>query len=376
MWNRRDILVGGLGVAAVGAGAWALSGRRAAPPSATRGLCLGSGRYRRSDGSEQLVFTMLDLDRLEVGPGVIPTDFLPHGIVLHPRTPQRVLLFEKKGPGACEVDLLQGGVVRTVDTEPTQHFYGHGAWSADASLLYATEAVLDGKSGVVAVRDGQTMARLGTFPTYGHSPHDCRLIDDGRVLVITNGGGDLGSGHRPNVAYVDVQSEALLDQVVFDNERINAGHLGLSDDKDLVVVSAPRDGLDKDLPGAISFRPLGGEVIPMKGPEEVLQRMTSETLSLALHEPTHVVAATNPAGDLVTFWDYRTGTLVGSLPMDDPRSVGVTLDGEAFVIGHGADASLSFVDVHTLQVTRTVPNAGFSGSHLLLLDKRRIPGVV
>ena len=89
-----------------------------------------------------------------------------------------------------------------------------------------------------AIRD--FFAELGAFPTYGMAPHDCHLVEGGRTLVITNGGGPVDSPFLPSVTFVDVASRALLEKhEVLDRNR-NMGHVALTDNREFAVVSAPR----------------------------------------------------------------------------------------------------------------------------------------
>src|SRR5690349_7222334 len=46
----------------------------------------------------------------------IPLDFLAHGFALDPRNNNRAILFEKRGPGAAEVDLKNAKYVRPLKT--------------------------------------------------------------------------------------------------------------------------------------------------------------------------------------------------------------------------------------------------------------------
>lgn len=336
-----------------------------------RGSLLAAGTTRSAEGLRHYL-SIVDLDQPKLRAAPIETHFYGHGLAFDPRAPHRVILFEKHGPGACEIDLAAGKVLRKIPTTKDRQFYGHGVFTVDGALLLATETVVsDGsKRGVIVVRDGHTLAPQGTFPSFGEAPHDCRLVDGGKTLVVTNGGGSLKSGHVPNIAYIDVATRKLKERVSFDSPRVNAGHLAISRAGDLVVVSAPRDGLDlkaPDVHGAISFRPRGSKG-PLKSPANgLLAKMRAETLSVAIHEEIGVVAATSPAGDLVSFWDVKTGKLMSTLDsFSQPRGITVALDGSCFALTYGVTASLALIDVRTLQPIPggLLTRAWMSGSHV------------
>ncbi len=326
---------------------------------------------------------LFHLARLSLEPGAAPQwidlPFLAHGLTPSPHDDARLVLFEKHGPGACVVDLRQGAVVRTLEAGPGRQFYGHGVFSRDGSLLYCTETDLtDGYRGVLAVRDGRDFQPLGQLPSYGIAPHDCMLAGDGDVLVVCNGGAPVGSdAHAPSVAYVDLRSEALIESVRPTNPRVNTGHLAMSRDGGLAVVSAPRDGLSplEDL-GGVSLRGAGGPLRTADAPAAVVGQLRGETLSVAIHEPTRTVAATTPLGHFLTFWDLDTGALKGSLRVPEPRGVAVSLDASVFIVNFGNPPVMARVDAATLRPVGTpqerqgVPTL-CTGSHILVAD---LPG--
>jgi hypothetical protein len=323
------------------------------------------------------------LGRLPLEPGAAPQwislPFLAHGLTPSPHDDALLVLFEKHGPGACVVDLRQGVVVQTLEAGPGHEFYGHGAFSRDGSLLYCTETdVTDGHRGVLAVRDGRDFRRLGELPSYGIAPHDCALVGDGDVLVVCNGGAPMGSDeHAPNVAFVDLRSEALLESVRPTSPRINTGHLAVGPGGELAVVSAPRDGLSPiDEIGGVSLRGATGLLRTAEAPPEVVGQLRGETLSVAIHEPTRTVVATTPLAHYLTFWDLDTGRLKSSLRVPDPRGVAVSLDGSAFIVNFGNPPRMARVDAVTRQPLGTQAERGglpslCTGSHILVAD---LPG--
>lgn len=335
------------------------------------GLVLGAGQHlKAADGTRRYDLCVLDLDDEAVPLTLIPMAFFGHGICPDPVHPERLAVFEKRGRGACEVDLKAGTVTRAIATDPRRQFYGHGAYAPDGSLLYCTETVVEGEyEGVIVVRDGDTHELLGEFPSYGSSPHDCQLIDDGATMVITNGGGPL-NGVPPSVTYVDVTTEKLLDKLEFDTPTINAGHLDISARGRLAVVSAQREGLPDRHPGGITLRLANGEFRTLTEPADIVSRLLGETLSVCIHEPTNVVGATTPAGNLLTFWDLENGELVRFFQLQNPRGIELTRDGGHFVVSFGMGnppEALCLIDATTLTGVAGFDLAptGITGSHLL-----------
>ncbi len=317
------------------------------------GIVLGGGELRHKDtGKTRFLLGRVDLDAVEPTPDTVELAFLAHGITPHPTRRREVVMFEKHGPGCCVVDLEAGEVVRTVKCAPGRQFYGHGAYTADGSVLYCTETDLrDGRKGYITVRDGTSFETLGDFPSYGLAPHDCVFAADGTTLVIANGGSGAGREEDPpSVAYVDVRDGALLEAVPLPSDQINAGHLDLTDAGDLAVVSAPRDGYDPTRAcGGVSLRPHGENLRTMEAPAEITQALVGETLSVAIHPGTRVVAATTPLANLVTFWHLDRGELVHKLRVPNPRGVALSRCGDEFLINFGAPPRVARVHAASLR---------------------------
>jgi hypothetical protein len=338
-----------------------------------KGYVLGGGGFL-ADGKQQYVLALLNLDTESPQAETIPLSFLGHGIVFSPQDRFRAAVFEKKGPGACLVDLRERCVLRPIPTPTSRRFYGHGAYSADGCLLYATESLIeDDFAGVLSVRDAESLHELGCVPTHGASPHDCLLIDEGKTLVVSNGGGPKDGGAQPCVCYIELSTGKLLDKVVLDSPLHNTGHLALSRRGDLAVISAPRDGLPSpnEQLGALSLRPLGGQVQTVKKPGSVVERMRGETLSLTILETQRIVVATNPFGNLVSMWHLTDATFVGKLELLGPRGVCQSLDAEWLLVSHVVGSSVALTAYTTARrkpVGWTVQPSYMSGSHIICHD--------
>jgi len=340
--------------------------------TSVRGTVLGPGRIQREGAPTLHSLSVLDLDAGGEEPWTIELDFFGHGLTFDPTDPHRAALFEKRGSGACILDLENRRVVRPIPAGERE-FYGHGSFSPDGSLLYSTEILVsEDYRGVIVVRDGATLEELGEFPTYGESPHDCVLRDDGRTLVVTNGGSRVPGGDPPSVTYVDVESRELVERVTIENPDVGAGHLALTLAGDLAVVSAPREWMSVESVGAASFRTVGGVLRTMEEPRETTGRLKGESLSLAIHEPSGIVGVTNPLANLLTFWELTSGRLVRSLDLAYPRGIALTLDGERFVVSYGKSTSLVEISTADLEPVRGSRRSSLAmnGSHVVVRDLR------
>lgn len=338
----------------------------AASWSAQGDLLVGGGAFVDPANGRTLRHVLVALD----WPGrklcLAASNFLPHAIAIRPRKPRLVVAFEKIGPGCAEFDLHTGELLRFIPPAPGRWFYGHGVFSADGALLFSTETVNHTGEGRIGVRDAHSFRCLEDFPTFGHNPHDCHLVEDGRVLVITNGGGKAG-GAQPCVTWVDVATQTLLHRQDIQGERHNAGHLAITPGGTLAVVSAPRAGLGERAPGGVSLRPGIDDTLQLiTDPPEVTGRMTGEALSVEIHEPTGTVAATHPVGGMVTFWSAADRTLKRVLPMERPRGVTLSREGGRLFISRGLQTEVLALDPVTLDAAgaAVMDQTFLSGSHL------------
>ncbi|MCC6464163.1 MAG: DUF1513 domain-containing protein [Planctomycetes bacterium] len=353
-------------------------------------LLTGGSLVNTTSGEKNYLYSQLNLDRfldlrargegafadwMKASARIIPElGFLAHGLAPNPRRPERVLVFEKKGDGAAELDLKTNSIITRISPLKGHEFYGHGAYSPDGRVIYATEYVEGTYEGKITLRDAADFKITGEFPTYGEWPHDCQFIDGGRVVAVTNGGGDEASGQAPNVTYMEVSSGKLLEKIVFDNPKINSGHLLVTRDGSLCVVHAMRQGLDtRSALGALSLRPSGGTFLTMTEPANITQQMAGETLSICYHEGTDVVAATNPFGSIITFWSMRQQRNLGAIKVKQPRGVGLTMDQRFFVVTFDKDEpKFMLVPTDTRQVPegaeRLVYPLPCEGSHAYIYD--------
>lgn len=339
----------------------------------------GGGAMRHRETGEMKYY----LVRLPLCAGATPErldlSFLAHGLTPSPHDDALLVLFEKRGPGACVVDLREGVVAQTLHAGEGRQFYGHAAFSKDGSLLYCVETDLeDGYRGVLSVRDGRDFHVLGELPSYGVAPHDCTLAGDGDVLVVTNGGTPVGTDENPpNVAFVDLRTNALLESVRPTNPSINTGHVAVGSEGELAVVSAPRDGLSPtDDLGGVSVRGPTGPLRTAEQPQELIRTLKGETLSVVIHEPTRTVAATTPLGNCLTLWNLDTGEPRGRLRLPDPRGVALSLDGDDFILSFDNPPRVSRLNATTLQLPaseqeRAGVHSLCTGSHILVAD---LPG--
>ncbi|MDK2778277.1 MAG: DUF1513 domain-containing protein [Pseudomonadota bacterium] len=333
--------------------------------AAAEDVLLGGGRFRRS-ASAPMEYVVAEVRPDSAQVRTIRTDFFPHGFAFSPQRKSLAYCFEKIGNGAAVIDLERMEVVRSIRPAGQRQFYGHGVCTRDNRYLFSTETSPDGK-GAIGVRDPQTLEYLGDFPTYGDNPHECRLIENDRVLMVTNGGGTAASGIPGALCYIDVHSRQLLHKAEMPDARFNTGHLyPLAEDR-AVVVSAPRLGLDATHTGAVSVFTGTGTLAVMTRPAEVVNNMYGEALSIEVLPERDLFIVTHPTPGMLSFWSISQLSYRGHLMVENVRGVVVAADRKRVWVSCGHQADIRALNPETLTLTDRVAVQGsfITGSHLI-----------
>ncbi|MGB0865800.1 MAG: DUF1513 domain-containing protein [Granulosicoccaceae bacterium] len=324
---------------------------------------LGGSRYNDLDQPDKQRFALSIVNFERRDKSLIDLNFLPHGMCLHPDRAKLVIACEKKGPHGVILNIDTLSVEQQLPLPEGRKFYGHCAFSKDGKYLYTTEVLSASGEGLISVRDGKSGEIVGEFPSFGHAPHECQLIDDGNTMVITNGGGNR-NGALPNVAFVDIATQSLIKHEKPSSYAVNTGHFSIAPDNTLVVVSAPRDGLPNGSIGGVSIGPRGKPLRTLSSPKKTVNNMIGEALSVLTVEDRAVV--THPDGDMVTAWSLKNRALIKRLDMPAPRGVSMTRDKKYIVLAFGHDTSLILLDKETLEPkpASLFPFSYIAGSHI------------
>ena len=251
-----------------------------------------------------------------------------HDIALRPDGGEWVAF--ARHPGKFGVAVPTGSrAPKWFSSKPDRHFFGHGVFSPDGKLLYATENDYEHARGVIGVRDAtDDYKQIGEFASYGLEPHDIALLGDGRTLVIANGGiethPDYGSRElnladmQPSLVYLDLPTGDLLEQLVLPAHlhQLSIRHLALAT-KDTVVFGCQYRGPEADAPPLIGFHRCGEEAVIVSAPSTTQVALRNYVGSVAADSAGTIVAASSPKGGLVTYWDVAAQRYLGSTDLND-----------------------------------------------------------
>ena len=134
-----------------------------------------------------------------------------HAMAFHPTRPEMVVFARRPGRFAVIVNDEEGIALRRVDAADGRHFYGHGTFSPDGRILFATENDYESGKGVVGLYDASDgYHRIGEYPSHGIGPHELILMPDGKTLAIANGGIRTHPDHGRAKLNLDTMAPSLV----------------------------------------------------------------------------------------------------------------------------------------------------------------------
>jgi hypothetical protein len=302
----------------------------------------------------------------------IDVPFFGHTVTQNQRRPEQVVSFAKWSVRGALVDVKSRSLLQTIEIPSDKMFFGHAAFSSDGSVLMTTEDTIHPSAGCLTLRNAANLQAIGTMPTYGLRPHECRMSPDGKVAIVANAGGAKISS---SLVWIDFASGQLLRQIDLVDEQTGYSHVALSTDHWACVGGSSHFvHVDSNPANLIRFVSPQGDVLLPDLSADMQQRLHGEALSIAFLEPTDMVAITLPNADMVLVFNYKTQQLVEAVSITHPTGVIESLnpdDGKtAMLVTHKVTKNL-FSVAAGLEVNpdRQIVSAqgGGNGSHLTRL---------
>jgi hypothetical protein len=269
-----------------------------------------------------------------------------HGAAFHPTASHCVVFARRPGTFAVVIDLDRGEALYRIDAALGRHFYGHGAFSPDGRYLFTSENDFDVGCGVIGVRDANDGYRqIGEFASHGVGPHEVVLMPDGATLVAANGGIRTHPDNeraklnldtmQPSVAYIELASGRLRGAFGLAPRlhRLSIRHLAVNRDG-LVAVAMQYEGGKRDRVPLVGLH-AGGPIRLLDAPPAIERDMRQYAGSVAFDLGGQLLAVSCPRGNLITFWDARTGGLIDRVEVGDGCGVAPADEPGAFVITGG-----------------------------------------
>ena len=312
---------------------------------------LFAGARREADGTHSIaVVTPEGFEAVN-----IPLPDRGHDIAFDPAGRRGIAFARRPGNFAVMFDVA-GHIEPHVITSPKgRHFYGHGVFSPDGHLVYATENDYDAGRGLLGVYDvsGEVPARIGEIETGGIGPHDLLLSVDGRTLVVANGG-ILTHPERgreklnldtmvPTVIFIDRERGDIVASQRLDGtlHQLSLRHMAM-DGAGAIWVGGQYEGPQGDRPPLLARLTRDGAPKLFSAPDAVQDRLANYVGSVAVNATGEVVATSHPRGSRILYWSAADGRYLGAQNVTDGCGI-APLDEAGFLISDGR-GGLSYSD--------------------------------
>lgn len=276
----------------------------------------------------------------------VPLQARAHGAAAHAKSHRACIFGRRPGFFMNTFDIRTPQNQRVVSPVDGRHFYGHGAYSDNGQLLYATENDYDNARGVLGIYDtARHYKRIGELNSHGVGPHEVIKIPNSSLLVIANGGIQThpDSGREKlnlptmesSLSIIDTRNEKLVARHVLadDLHQVSIRHLAYTDNGELWY-AGQYEGDDlpvKGLAGMISIEKSiqsfknglsRSGLVMIDIPEHVQDRVAGYLTSLAIVGQHAVYTAAR--GGYVFFVNRRTQLIDDSLSVFDCSGVAAT----------------------------------------------------
>ena len=298
-----------------------------------------------------------------------------HAAAVHGREGKAVFFARRPDTFALAIDLSGATEPRLLTSPEGRHFYGHGFFTPDGNLLYATENDYDGQRGVIGiydVRDGYR--RIAELDAHGIGPHEIRLMPDGNTMAVGIGGILTHPDSprvklnlpalKPSLAYIDRRDGALLGKLRLSPAEFQLSLRHLAVGKGGVVAVAAQDQAPAGSglrPLVVLHRPGERELTRLAMPETALRGLEHYCGSVSFDVEGRVLAVSAPRGGVLVFWDAETGRFLSTVAVPDGCGLAAAGTPGTFVATSG-DGAVMLVDARRGEI-RPLPLAGAPRAH-------------
>ncbi len=235
-----------------------------------------------------------------------------HQVLKHPTQPWLLVVARRPGQYLLVIDLNTGALVQHITASAGQHFCGHMQISADGRFLYTTENLTRNSAGLIVVRDFfEQLQTLQQFSSGGIGPHQLKLCDAGKTLVVANGGIHTKNRQKlnlqqmhSNLSYINLATSEITEQVMLDAEyaQLSIRHIAV-DDSSRVLIAMQYQGERTALVPLVALHQRGEPLDYLAIPETDFFQLQQYCGSACFDRTGSVVAVSAPKGDSILFWD-------------------------------------------------------------------------
>ena len=295
-----------------------------------------------------------------------------HAAAAHPTRAEAVAFARRPGTFALVLDCATGQTRHHLTPPEGMQFNGHGAYSADGSVLMTSEVVAETSEGRIGLWDTTRYTRLTDWPSHGIGPHEIKRLPDGR-LAVANGGIRTDPVDRAKLNIPDMRPNLtllaedglLLDQIDLpDFSQNSIRHLAIQGET--IAFAMQWEGDPAEAVPQLGLWSPGSAPVLCTPPEAEAFTLNGYAGSIAATSDRILI--TSPKGGALMLFDH-TGAHIAT--HHRPDLCGAAASDATFTVSDGQGAIWSATDA---ALTPLAADATRWDNHLVALDQGRSAG--
>jgi uncharacterized protein len=260
----------------------------------------------------------------------MPLSARGHDIAIHPVTGRAVVFARRPGAFAVSFELDKTTAPHVFTPGEGRHYFGHGSFSQDGRLVYASENDVATGMGVIGIYDvARNFKKIGEHSTFGMGPHEIMLLADGKTIACGNGGLDTTpeagrenlnvDSMQPSLTFVDAESGKLLakHEMTGDLQSLSIRHV-TQDVKGVIWFGGQWEGSPSETPPQIVGSAGLDRPLKLIEPREKSgDDLKGYIGAMAVSNDGRFIAASAPKAGHVLYVDTETAAVVGLSDLKD-----------------------------------------------------------
>lgn len=255
-----------------------------------------------------------------------------------------VVFARRPGRFAVRIDLTGHLPPLAFSPPPNRHFYGHGFFSPDGTILFSTENDFEAERGIIGLYDvSGGFERIGEFESGGIGPHEAILMADGKTICVANGGIATHPDYprqklnlatmAPCLSYLDIATGKLIERARLDknHHRLSVRHM--TEVGGQIWFGGQYEGSEADDIALVGTHRPGRDLALNAVDPELYRGMNHYIGSVVASRDGRRVATASPRGGQVLIWDAATRAVLETRAM--PDVCGIATRGSDFLTSGG-----------------------------------------
>lgn len=250
--------------------------------------------------------------RVNLGNGdlkIIKNGFMAHSLLPLAQAGHYVAI-EKWGPSCAVLDFENNAIIKTMENDEGDHFFGHGFYAKEQHVYAVSRVSKETQMGYLSLYDAVTHKRVGRIDVAQGALHEAVLLNDGTCLVAAAGLKNLGYYYNTKVQDVakgalvklELKSGKILGKMELPDADQNLAHFSVLPTGDIVCCTVQKPGFAVQ-GGNVYFTNLDGAAFTRCDWGDMAGSFKGEMLSHAVDTSLKTLCVTNPDANNVMLVD-------------------------------------------------------------------------